>query len=101
VKSVALAAAALAASAAVAVAGQIAFVGLVVPHLVRMLAGTGHRALLPLSVLGGGVFLLGTDLLQRALLGDGALQPGVMMSLVGGPFFLLLLVRHRREVGGW
>lgn len=101
VKGVALAAAALAASAAVAVAGQIAFVGLVVPHLVRMLAGTGHRALLPLSVLGGGVFLLGTDLLQRALLGDGAFQPGVMMSLVGGPFFLLLLVRHRREVGGW
>ena len=101
VKVLCLVGAALSASAAVAVAGQIAFVGLVVPHLVRLTVGTAHRALLPLCILGGAVFLLGTDLLQRALLGEGALQPGVMMSLVGGPFFLLLLIRHRREVGAW
>jgi len=101
VKLLCLVAAALSAAAAVAVAGQIAFVGLVVPHLLRMLAGTGHRALLALCTVGGALFLLGTDLLQRALLGDGALQPGVVMSLVGGPFFILLLVRHRREVGAW
>ena len=101
VKLIALAAASLAASAAVAVAGQIAFVGLVVPHLLRIVVGSGHRALLPLCTVGGGVFLLGTDLAQRALFGEAALQPGVVMSLVGGPFFLLLLVRHRREVGAW
>ncbi len=101
VKLLCLCGAALSASSAVAVAGQIAFVGLVVPHLIRLTSGARHRGLLPLCVVGGAVFLLGTDLLQRAVLGEGALQPGVMMSLVGGPFFLLLLVRNRREVGAW
>lgn len=101
VKGLALASAALAASSAVAVAGQIPFVGLVVPHLVRLLTGSGHRRLLPLCVLGGGVFLLGADVLQSVVLGPGALQPGVMMSLIGGPFFLALLLRHRREVRAW
>ena len=101
VKLVCLVAAALTASSAVAVAGQIAFVGLVVPHLLRIVAGGAHRSLLPLCIVGGALFLLGTDLLQRAVFGDGALQPGVAMSLVGGPFFVLLLVRQRKEVGAW
>ena len=101
VKLLCLVAAALTASSAVAVAGQIAFVGLVVPHLLRILAGSAHRALLPLCVVGGALFLLGTDLLQRLVFGDGALQPGVAMSLIGGPFFVWLLVRQRREVGAW
>ena len=101
VKLVALSAAALSAAAAVAVAGQIAFVGLVVPHVLRLLSGPSHRSLLVLSALGGAVFLLGTDLFQRTLLGEGVLAPGVTMSLIGGPFFLLLLMRHRREVGAW
>jgi iron complex transport system permease protein len=101
VKLLCLAAAALSAAAAVAVVGQIAFIGLVVPHIVRILSGSSHRSLLPLSVLAGAVFLLGTDLLQRSILGEGVLQPGVTMSLVGGPFFVYLLVRNRREVGGW
>lgn len=101
VRLTALAAAALSAALAVAVAGQIAFVGLVVPHVVRLLVGPAHRALLVLTPLAGAVFLLGADALQRALLGEGVLQPGVTMSLIGGPFFLFLLVRHRREVGAW
>ena len=96
-----LLAAALATAAAVSVAGQIAFVGLVVPHVVRRLAGPGHRALLPLSLLGGAVFLLGCDYVQRALLGNFALQPGVLMSLIGGPFFLALLLRQRRSLSTW
>ena len=91
----------LAAAAAVAVAGQIAFVGLVAPHLVRLLAGRAHRALLPLSALFGACFLLGLDTLQRALLGAHALPPGVAMSLVGGPFFLALLLLARRELDTW
>jgi iron complex transport system permease protein len=91
----------LAAATAVAVAGQIAFVGLVVPHLVRLLAGRGHRALLPLSLLLGAAFLLGVDLGQRLLLGRAVLPPGVLMSLIGGPFFLLLLFLHRREIDAW
>jgi iron complex transport system permease protein len=100
-KLLGLVAAALAAACAVAVAGQIAFIGLVVPHVVRLVCGRSHRSLLVLSGLAGAVFLLGTDVLQRALLGDLALQPGVTMSLIGGPFFLFLLARHRREVGAW
>jgi len=96
-----VAAASLAAASAVAVAGQIAFVGLVVPHLVRQTSGGRHRTLLPLSLLAGAVFLLGVDLVNRWLLVERALQPGVVMSLVGGPFFLGLLLINRREVDGW
>jgi iron complex transport system permease protein len=83
------------------VAGQIAFVGLIVPHLVRLLAGRAHRAVLPLSVLLGAVFMLGVDTAQRALLGEQALQPGVTMALVGGPAFIVLLLLARREVDTW
>lgn len=101
VKLVVLAGASLSAASAVAVAGQIAFVGLVVPHLLRLVVGPGHRGLLPLALLGGAVFLLGTDVAQRLVLGREVFQPGVLMSVVGGPFFLFLLVRHRREVQEW
>ena len=101
VKLISLCAAALAASAAVAVAGQIVFVGLVVPHLVRILAGSAHARLLPLCVLGGAVFLLGAEFFQRLVFGEGVLQPGVMMSLVGGPFFMFILIRNRKELGTW
>ena len=101
VKVLTLVGAALAAASAVAVAGQIAFVGLIVPHLVRLVAGRGHRALLPLSLLAGAAFLMGADLVQRTFFSHTNLQPGVLMSLLGGPFFLFLLVRNRRAVSGW
>jgi iron complex transport system permease protein len=101
VKLLALVAAALAAGAAVAVAGQIAFVGLIVPHMVRLVTGSSHRTLLPLCLVAGAVFLLGADVVQRFLLGDHPLKPGVLMSLVGGPFFLTLLVRNRKMIQGW
>ncbi len=101
VRFLCIGAAALAAASAVAVAGQIAFLGLVVPHLLRLLTGTGHRALLALSVPGGAVFLLGVELLNRALLAEHALRPGVVMSLVGGVFFVVLLALNRREVDQW
>lgn len=101
VRLLALCAASIAAATAVAVAGQIAFVGLVVPHVVRFFSGASHRFVLPLSALAGSVFLVGTDVAQRALLHDVALQPGVVMSLLGGPFFLILLWRKRREVELW
>ena len=101
VKLLSLAAAALAAAVAVAAAGQIAFVGLVVPHLLRLLSGASHRSLLPLCLVGGPVFLLGCDVLQRWLLRDAALQPGVLMSLLGGPFFIYLLFRNRAVLRGW
>ena len=100
-KRIALVAAALAASAAVAVAGQIAFVGLVVPHLLRLFGLNSYRQILWHALPAGAAFLLGADVLQRWLFGAGALQPGVMMSVIGGPFFLFLLVRSRREVSTW
>lgn len=101
VKVVVLLCASLAASVAVAVAGQIAFVGLVVPHLVRLASGSSHRHVLPLCLLGGAVFLLGTDVAQRFVLGRDVFKPGVLMSMVGGPFFLFLLLQQRREVRTW
>ncbi len=101
VKVCVLLAAALSTALAVSIAGQIAFLGLVVPHVVRMLVGASHRFVLPLSVLLGGSFLLGCDLAQRALLGEGALRPGVVLSILGGPFFLALLLKNRRALSTW
>ncbi len=96
VKVLVLVAAALATAGAVSVAGQIAFVGLVIPHLVRMAFGSSHRRVLPWSALLGALFLLGCDVAQRIWLRDVEIRPGVLMSLIGGPFFLFLLVRQRR-----
>jgi iron complex transport system permease protein len=101
VRWLALVAASLAAAAAVAVAGEIAFVGLVVPHVVRGLSGTSHKSLLPLSALAGGSFLLAADLFQMLCLRNVPLQPGVVMSLIGGPFFVYLVWRRRHAVGMW
>ena len=101
VRAVVLLVSALLAAAAVSVAGQIGFVGLLVPHLMRMLSGTSHRSLLGLSALGGGLLVLGTDCLQRRFLPDVDLRPGVVMSLIGAPFFLLLLARKRTELASW
>ena len=101
IKVLVLCPAALATATAVSVAGQIGFVGLVVPHVVRMLCGASHRVVLPLSILVGGAFLLGCDLMQRTWLADAGLRPGVLMSLIGGPFFLFLLVRNRGLLSSW
>lgn len=98
-KWLALTISALLAAVAVSVAGQIVFVGLVVPHLTRLIFGSSHRVLLPLVVLAGAVFLLGAEWGQTALLGDSSLRPGVLMSLIGGPFFLLLLLGKGPEIG--
>lgn len=92
---------ALLTAAGVAFAGIIAFVGLVVPHLVRIVAGPGHRVLIPASALGGAVLLLIADLLARTLMTGADLPIGMLTSLVGGPFFFWLLRRTRREAGGW
>jgi iron complex transport system permease protein len=101
VRWIALAGASVGAAAAVAVAGQIGFVGLVVPHLVRQLSGVSHKTLLGLSALFGAVFLLGLDLAQTVFLGGTALAPGVLMSLIGGPFFVWLVWLRRREIATW
>lgn len=84
-----------------AFAGVIAFVGLVVPHLVRMIVGPGHRVLVPASALGGAVLLLGADLIARTAVANADLPLGMLTALVGGPFFFWLLRRTRTRQGGW
>jgi len=93
VKRIALLIAALLTAAGVAVAGVIGFVGLVVPHTVRLLIGSDHRALLPLSFLAGGAFLTFADLVARMALAPIEIPIGVITAFVGVPFFLLLLRR--------
>lgn len=87
--------------AGVAVAGIISFVGLVVPHLVRLWLGPGHRRLLATSgVMGAGVLVL-ADLVARTIVAPAELPLGVLTGLLGGPFFLWLLLRTRSAQGGW
>jgi iron complex transport system permease protein len=87
-----LAAASLVTAAAVAMAGLIGFVGLVVPHVVRLVAGANARALLPLSAIWGAAFLAMADLIARI---PGELPVGVITGVIGAPFFLLVLRRYR------
>ncbi|MFB6894188.1 FecCD family ABC transporter permease [Kitasatospora sp. NPDC056327] len=92
---------ALLTAAAVAVSGIIGFVGLVVPHLLRMVAGPGHRFLLPASALGGALVLVAADLAARTLAEPAELPLGVLTALIGSPFFFWLLRRTRTKQGGW
>jgi len=88
-------------AAAVALCGIIAFVGLVIPHLMRMLLGPGHRALIPSSALGGALLLLAADLGARTAVPYAELPIGMLTAIVGGPFFFWLLRRTRVRSGGW
>ncbi|WND37893.1 iron ABC transporter permease [Streptomyces sp. BB1-1-1] len=92
---------ALLTAAAVSVAGVIGFVGLVVPHLLRMVAGPGHRFLIPGSALLGALVLLAADLAARTVAEPAELPLGVLTALLGSPFFFWLLRRTRRRQGGW
>lgn len=89
----ALASASLATGAAVSLAGPVGFIGLVVPHLVRLIVGSDHRLVLPASALFGAAFLIGCDLVARTVLSSGELPVGIVTALIGGPFFLWLLVK--------
>jgi iron complex transport system permease protein len=84
-------------AAAVSVSGLVGFVGLVVPHSVRLACGPDHRILLPAAAIGGAIFLVMADLLARALIPPAELPVGIVTAFLGGPFFLWLLRRARRE----
>ncbi len=86
---------ALGVGAAVAAAGLIGFIGLVVPHLVRLVSGPDHRILLPASALAGASLMLLADLVARLVLAPAELPIGIVTALIGAPFFLYLLVRGR------
>lgn len=88
---------ALATGVAVSMSGAIGFVGLVVPHILRLLVGPDHRVLLPASALGGASFLVIADTITRLVIAHQELPVGVITSLIGGPFFLYLLWRYRQN----
>jgi iron complex transport system permease protein len=96
VRIVVVVAATLATAAAVSVSGLIGFVGIVVPHAVRRLTGGSYRAVLPLSFIVGGAFLVGADVLARNVIAPSELPIGVITAFVGAPFFALVLRRTRR-----
>ena len=96
VKRIALLLCALAIGAAVAAAGIIAFVGLVVPHIVRLLMGANHRYVLPGSILLGGSLLMLADIGARTFVVPAELPIGIITALIGAPFFLALIMRERK-----
>jgi iron complex transport system permease protein len=87
--------ASLATGAAVSLGGPVGFIGIIVPHLVRLLVGSDHRLVLPASALFGAAFLVACDVLARSAFAPLELPVGIITAVLGGPFFLWLLVRHR------
>ena len=96
VQIVLLLTAALVTAVMVSVAGAIGFVGLVIPHVARLLVGVRHSRLLPASALLGAVFLVAADVVSRILIAGQVLPIGVITSLVGAPIFALMLLRQRQ-----
>jgi iron complex transport system permease protein len=95
-KLLALASASLVVAGAVSVSGLIGFVGLMTPHMVRIVVGPRHRLLLPASVLAGAIVLVVADLIARVVLAPVEIPVGIVTALAGGPFFIWLLVRKER-----
>jgi iron complex transport system permease protein len=85
-------------ASAVSIAGAISFVGLIVPHMLRLIIGPDHRVLLPASLIGGAAFLVFADALARSVIAPELLPVGTVTAMVGGPFFLFLLWRNRRAI---
>lgn len=81
---------------AISVCGPVSFVGLIVPHIMRLITGPDHRLLIPASALGGSIFLVGCDIISR-LPANGEISVGIITSMLGAPYFLYLLVKSRRE----
>jgi iron complex transport system permease protein len=86
--------ASLATSTAVSLAGPVAFIGIVVPHLVRLMVGVDHRVVLPAAILFGAAFLVLCDLVARTILAPVEVPVGIVTAVIGGPFFLWLLIRR-------
>jgi iron complex transport system permease protein len=98
VRGVMVVAATLATAAAVSVSGLIGFVGIIVPHTIRLLFGWSYRVILPLSLMFGAVFLMGADILARTLMAPGELPIGVVTAFLGAPFFVLVLRSSREQM---
>lgn len=96
VKKMILVTASLLSACVVSVSGIIGFVGIIVPHLFRLLFGADHKVLLPVSAIGGGIFLLVSDTLARTIVSGVEIPVGIITSIFGGPFFLYLLKRSKK-----
>ena len=90
---------ALAVGVGVSLTGVIAFVGLVVPHLVRMTLGSNHYVVIPGSALLGAILMLLADTLSRCVLAPAELPIGILTALLGGPFFIYLIIRQQGRLG--
>jgi iron complex transport system permease protein len=99
VRLVLLLAASLVTAIAVSVSGVIGFVGLIIPHVVRILVGPDHRILLPASIISGALFLILTDTLARTIISPAELPVGIITSLLGAPFFIYLLMSRKKSMG--
>ena len=97
IRPVLIMAASMVTGVAVAVSGTIAFVGLVVPHMLRLVVGPDHRVLIPISAIGGALFLVIADTFARTVIQPAELRVGIITSLVGAPFFIFLLIRNKRR----
>jgi iron complex transport system permease protein len=87
--------ASLATGAAVSIGGPIGFIGIIIPHLARLIVGPDHRLVLPAATLFGAAFLVGCDLVARTILAPIELPVGIITAMIGGPFFLWLLIGKR------
>jgi iron complex transport system permease protein len=96
-KRVVLALTAVITGLAISISGPIGFVGLLIPHLFRMLVGPDHRLLLPVSAVGGALFLLSSDLLGRILIPPYEIRVGIITAILGSPYFLYLIIRYQRK----
>ena len=83
-------------AAAVSVSGLIGFVGLIIPHFVRLFLGPNHKTLVPVSALGGAILMMGADTIGRTVFSPIEIPIGVVMALIGSPFFLYILRRRYR-----
>jgi iron complex transport system permease protein len=98
IKTVSIVLVALAVGVSVAAAGTISFVGIVVPHLLRLAVGADHRTLLPMSAMAGAALLVIADAIARTIVAPADLPIGILTALIGGPFFLWLLLRRNRNI---
>lgn len=96
VKKILLITASLVAAAVVAVSGIIGFVGLIIPHAMRLLIGPDHRRLIPFSILGGGLFMIVSDTIARTIVAPTELPIGVITALIGAPYFVFLLIKNKK-----
>lgn len=95
-----LLAAALTVAGAVSVSGIIGFVGLIVPHIFRMLLGPDHRLLIPMSIVGGAIFMIVMDTLSRLIVAPSELPVGILTAILGAPFFIYILRTRKKEIWG-